>query len=71
MTEQVKTAAIVSNYGLRIEAPDDLAEDPTADRLDALLCAIQAAWAWTQRHHDYGVPQPVDTLEGWIADPVS
>jgi len=33
------------------------------------LCAIQAAWAWTKREDGYGEPNPVDPLEGWIADP--
>ncbi|MGD9924614.1 MAG: DUF429 domain-containing protein [Pseudorhodoplanes sp.] len=56
-------------YGLRIEAARDLADDPSGDRLDALLCAIQAAWAWTMRDHGFGAPRAVDALEGWIADP--
>lgn len=38
-------------------------------QLDALLCAIQAAWAWTQRDQGFGLPKHVDPLEGWIADP--
>ena len=46
-----------------------LLDDPTGDRLDALLCAIQAAWAWGQRKSDFGTPNDLDTLEGWIADP--
>ena len=41
----------------------------SADRLDALLCAIEAAWGW-QRHADghprYGLPDDIDPLEGWI-----
>jgi len=56
-------------YGIAVEAPPDLAEDPSGDRLDALLCAIQAAWAWTQRDQGFGLPEHVDPLEGWIADP--
>jgi hypothetical protein len=56
-------------YGIAVEAPPDLAEDPSGDRLDALLCAIQAAWAWTQREKGFGLPDGVDPLEGWIADP--
>jgi hypothetical protein len=38
-------------------------------QLDALVCAIQAAWAWTRRDHGFGLPEHVDPLEGWIADP--
>ena len=58
-----------ARYGIEIEAPDLIAEDPTGDHLDALLCAIQAAWAWMNRMNRYGTPLSVDPLEGWIADP--
>jgi hypothetical protein len=44
-----------------------LQADPAGDRLDALLCAIQAAWAW--RQPDLGMPHDVDPLEGWIPGP--
>ncbi|MBK1724742.1 DUF429 domain-containing protein [Thiocystis violacea] len=56
-------------YGIRVQAPLSLADDPMGDALDALLCAIQAAWAWTQRAADDGQPTSLDPLEGWIADP--
>lgn len=56
-------------YGFSIEAPDDLCNDPGADHLDALLCAVQAAWAWTKREEGFGAPASLDPLEGWIADP--
>ena len=46
-----------------------LASDPGADHLDALLCAIQAAWSWMQRSNDFGAPADMDNLEEWIADP--
>jgi hypothetical protein len=49
----------------------DLADDPQADTLDALLCAVQAAWAWTHRERGFGMPEDCDRLEGWIADPAS
>lgn len=46
-----------------------LLDDASGDRLDALLCAVEAAWGW-QRHADghprYGLPDDVDALEGWI-----
>ncbi|EGV19300.1 DUF429 domain-containing protein [Thiocapsa marina] len=57
-------------YGLKVEADPRLAEDPSGDRLDALLCAIQAAWAWTQREQGFGMPDAIDPLEGAIADPI-
>lgn len=56
-------------YGLTIDAPPALADDPTGDQLDALLCAVQAAWAWARRHEQFGMPALTDTLEGWITDP--
>jgi hypothetical protein len=42
--------------------------DPSGDTLDAVLCAVQAAWAFTKRP-EYGVPPECDPLEGWIVDP--
>jgi hypothetical protein len=42
--------------------------DSTGDRLDAVLCAIQAAWSLN--HLPNTLPQDADT-EGWIVDPVS
>jgi Protein of unknown function (DUF429) len=59
----------LAGYGFRVVAAASLAEDPSGDHLDALLCAIQAAWAWTQRENRFGAPDMVDALEGWIADP--
>ena len=58
-----------ARYGIKIEAPDSLCEDPTGDQIDALLCAIQAAWAWRNRANNFGAPLSVDPLEGWIAYP--
>lgn len=42
--------------------------DPTADCLDAFLCAIQAGWAYQHREHGYGIPEGFE-LEGWIINP--
>ncbi len=56
-------------YGFDIDAPRDVADDPGADDLDALLCAVQAAWGWSRRLHDFGAPPDLDRLEGWICDP--
>lgn len=61
-------------FGVAVALPDALARtlssDPTGDRLDAVLCALQAAWASEQP--DYGVPSEVDAaaLEGWIVGPL-
>lgn len=38
--------------------------DACGDRLDAVLCLMQAAWASTR--DGYGLPQAMDPLEGWI-----
>jgi hypothetical protein len=47
-----------------------LVMDGSGDRLDALLCAVQAGWAHTRRDRDFGIPQGCDALEGWIVDPI-
>ena len=39
------------------------------DALDALLCALQAAWAYTQREQGYEILSTCDALEGCIVDP--
>jgi len=60
-------------YGFTLKLNDVVAEkclhDTKGDKLDATLCAMQAAWAWTQRHNRYGIPDHCDQLEGWIVDP--
>jgi dihydroorotase len=40
--------------------------EPGADRLDAVLCLVQAAWAWSRRDANYGLPVRADRIEGWI-----
>ena len=59
--------------GLRLVVAADqralLARDASGDRLDAVLCLMQAAWA--ERAHAagdmrYGLPKRLDPLEGWI-----
>lgn len=44
-----------------------LVHDAKGDTLDALLAALQTAWAFCQK--DFGFPAGVDGLEGWMADP--
>ena len=43
---------------------DALVADASGDRLDAVLCLVQAAWARAQPGH--GLPAVVDPVEGWI-----
>ena len=52
---------------------DTLLADAQGDRLDAVLCLVQAAWASLQpeKKRDqtsraYGLPLQIDSLEGWI-----
>lgn len=43
---------------------EELIADASGDRLDAVLCMVQAAWASTRPN--FGLPPAVDALEGWI-----
>jgi len=69
----LQSSQLKNNYGFSLETPSDLInkliQDPTADSLDALLCAVQAAWAYAQQHRNYGIPPYSNPLEGWIVDP--
>jgi Protein of unknown function (DUF429) len=60
-------------YGFTVEMEGswkkELVRDPAADTLDSLLCAVQAAWAYTKKDENYGVPPECDPDEGWIVDP--
>ncbi|MDQ2884798.1 MAG: DUF429 domain-containing protein [Chloroflexota bacterium] len=61
-----------NSYSLELNLDKELSEefvsDPMGDRLDAVLCAIQAAWAYHQRVNNYAIPVGYE-LEGWIVDP--
>ena len=48
---------------------DRFVQEPSADALDSLLCAVQAAWAYKRREDGWGVPPECDRNEGWILDP--
>ncbi len=43
-----------------------LAEDASGDRVDAVSCLLQAAWALRQGAPRFGLPDHLDPLEGWI-----
>jgi hypothetical protein len=43
---------------------DALVAEASADRLDAVLCLMQAAWG--SERAGFGLPAAVDPLEGWI-----
>lgn len=57
-----------SRLGLRLRLTpaqhSALIDDAMGDRLDAVLCLVQAAWAAGRPNH--GLPPGVDPLEGWI-----
>jgi hypothetical protein len=54
----------------RIKMPAKLRQacldDASGDALDAVLCALQAAWGYERRVRNYGLPAYLDPLEGWI-----
>jgi hypothetical protein len=43
-----------------------LLDDATGDAMDAVICAVQAAWGWRRRRRNYGLPHRVESCEGWI-----
>ena len=61
-----------TRLGLRLRLThaqrDALAADASGDRLDAVLCLMQAAWASLRPRH--GLPTQIDPLEGWIVSAV-
>ncbi len=43
---------------------DHVIDDASGDRLDAVLCLMQAGWA--SMRAGYGLPEGIDPIEGWI-----
>ncbi len=70
----LRSSTIEGCYGVRVELPEEMAgvlvEDQMADTLDAVLCAVQGAWAYLQRDRRYGIPAECERMEGWIVDPL-
>jgi hypothetical protein len=55
-------------YAIKLQAAkfrQQLLGDGSGDLLDAVLCAVLAAWGWQRRDTNYGLPAH-DALEGWI-----
>ena len=69
------SSEMVDYYCLRVEFSDEMGkrwvEDQMGDELDAVLCAVQAGWAYLQRDRGYGIPVQCEKMEGWIVDPLS
>jgi len=74
IVRKLQSKEIKAAYGFDVHFSDKYAEDfvrdGTGDELDALLCAVQAGWAYSQRDANYGIPADCDPLEGWIVDPL-
>ena len=74
LTERKRIVATLAAGGLawlpRLEMPAAVGraclEDASGDSLDAVLCALQAAWGWQRRAQNFGLPARIDPLEGWI-----
>ena len=70
--QQIIAALVSGAYSLAIplvasrSVLDEMQGDATADTLDAVLCALQAAWGWQRREQNFGLPLAMDALEGWI-----
>ncbi len=65
-------APLLASAGLRLKwthaQREAVVDDASGDRLDAVLCLLQAAWGLSQHqqgHPRYGLPD-FDPLEGWI-----
>ena len=73
ITNGLQSNTCRERYGFKVNLQSDtrktLIDDPKADLLDAVLCALQAAWA--SRKPRYGVPSGCDPSEGWIVDPIT
>jgi hypothetical protein len=56
--------------GIQLRISDKLRSaavgDGSGDLLDAMICAVQAAWGWSRRNANFGLPDEIDPLEGWI-----
>lgn len=74
IVDGIRSSILQDIYGIQLSMTDEqlqrLVEEPMGDELDAVLCAIQAAWAYTQRDKNYGIPTTCDVAEGWIVDPL-
>mgnify|MGYP002780943005 FL=1 len=71
LVRMLGSSKLQDSYGITLTLTQkqrvSLANDTKGDVLDACLAAIQTAWV----HHreNFGIPENVDRLEGWLADP--
>ena len=70
--KQIFNTLVTGEYSLAIKLSATkllqklLIDDASGDALDAVLCALQAAWAYQRREPNFGLPPNIDPLEGWI-----
>lgn len=73
IVEELVASRMTSLYGFKVVFNEPLVqqciEDAKGDKLDAVLCALQAAWAYIRSDSGFGIPSDCDLLEGWIPDP--
>ena len=60
--ELMKEIAVKSSAKIRRQLTDDAG----GDSLDAVICALQAAWGWRRRARNFGLPDRIESCEGWI-----
>ncbi len=69
--ELLRPLAAGQPLGIVVALPPALAarcvEDASGDCLDAVICALQAAWCAQRAEDGFGLPARVDPVEGWIA----
>ena len=72
----LKSSSVAKEYGFKTSIDKhvikEMIHDGTGDSLDAVICAVQAAWAFRAGKPDYGVAasnHPVMCSEGWIVNP--
>jgi len=65
--------ALRQHYGVTLALGEAQAEalvdEPKGDALDAVLAAVQTAWA--SGCENWGIPAEADAAEGWICDPAA
>jgi hypothetical protein len=69
---RIRRGDLREEFGFDVRLADSLEKlclvDDHGDVLDSVLCAMQAAWAFTQHDLGWGIPEEIDK-EGWITAP--
>jgi len=71
LVDSLFSSLFADTYGFTLKLDSAVSSaaiaDKSGDTLDAVLCAVQAAWA--SLTPNFGIPLDCDPLEGWIVDP--